>query len=293
MNILFIGGTRFFGIEAVNDLIAKGHKVTIANRGVTKDSFANKVRRIILDRTNENSINTALKGKYFDTVIDNIAYSSNDIDKVLKAVQCNRYIYTSTMFVYENLHINTLENEFNGNNYPLVYSNRNDYTYDVTKRHAESLLSQKYANLDWTAVRFPYVTSANDYSERVLFYVENTINSKPMYVNNLEEKLGFIHCEEAGKFLSFIADSNFTGTVNASSYGNISVGEIIRYVESKTNSKALLVAENKGVTAPYNNTPEYSLNTDLAKELGFEFSHVNSWIFDLLDYYIDLVISKK
>ena len=32
MKILVLGGTRFFGIHMVNDLIEKGHEVTIATR---------------------------------------------------------------------------------------------------------------------------------------------------------------------------------------------------------------------------------------------------------------------
>lgn len=35
MNILVIGGTRFFGIPMVNELLAHGHNVTIATRGTT------------------------------------------------------------------------------------------------------------------------------------------------------------------------------------------------------------------------------------------------------------------
>ena len=35
MNILFIGGTRFFGVHAVRELLRRGHQVTIATRGTT------------------------------------------------------------------------------------------------------------------------------------------------------------------------------------------------------------------------------------------------------------------
>ena len=33
MKILVLGGTRFAGIHLVNELLAKGHEVTIATRG--------------------------------------------------------------------------------------------------------------------------------------------------------------------------------------------------------------------------------------------------------------------
>ncbi|HAH19042.1 MAG TPA: NAD-dependent epimerase, partial [Eubacterium sp.] len=74
MNILVIGGTRFFGIPMVDDLLKKGHEVTIATRGMAKDKYGDKVNRIIFDRCNADSIKTQLSNKHFDVVIDKIAY---------------------------------------------------------------------------------------------------------------------------------------------------------------------------------------------------------------------------
>ena len=83
MNILVIGGTRFFGIPMVNELLAHGHNVTIATRGTTPDSYGDSVKRIIIQRTQEESMKNALQGKHFDVVIDKIAYCSNDIKYVM------------------------------------------------------------------------------------------------------------------------------------------------------------------------------------------------------------------
>ena len=73
MKILVIGGTRFFGIHMVNELLAQGHDITIATRGKAADTYGNRVQRIILDRTNETSMKHALSGKRYDVVIDKIA----------------------------------------------------------------------------------------------------------------------------------------------------------------------------------------------------------------------------
>lgn len=37
----------------VNELLAKGHDITIATRGKAADDYGNKVKRSILDKTNE------------------------------------------------------------------------------------------------------------------------------------------------------------------------------------------------------------------------------------------------
>lgn len=39
MKILVIGGTRYFGIHMVNELISKCHDVTIATQGKASDTF--------------------------------------------------------------------------------------------------------------------------------------------------------------------------------------------------------------------------------------------------------------
>ncbi|MBQ7839905.1 MAG: NAD-dependent epimerase/dehydratase family protein [Lachnospiraceae bacterium] len=62
MKILVIGGTRFFGIPMVNELLEKGHDVTIATRGKSPDGFGDRVKRIFLDRTDEASVKAALSG---------------------------------------------------------------------------------------------------------------------------------------------------------------------------------------------------------------------------------------
>ena len=82
MKILVIGGTRFFGIHTVNQLLRDGHDLTIATRGRTGDNFGDKIKRLAFDRYDEASIRQVLGGKFFDLVIDKIAYSSNDIKKL-------------------------------------------------------------------------------------------------------------------------------------------------------------------------------------------------------------------
>ena len=86
-------------------------------------------------------------------------------------------------------------------------------------------------------------------------------------------------------------DKDFTGAVNGSSYGTITLKEIIQYVEQKTGKKASLSVT--GEEAPYNGEPEYSINTEVAERLGFRFSTLKDWLYDLLDYYIKEVKNES
>lgn len=286
MKILVIGGTRFFGIHMVNELLEKGYDITIATRGNAGDDFGDRVNRIILERTDASSIENAISGVHYDVVIDKIGYCSNDIKYVMDAVDCDKYIYMSTTSVYEPKRINTKEEDFDGVKRKLIWCSRMDFPYEEIKRQAECALWQKYPNKNWIAVRYPFSIGKDDYTKRLLFYVEHVMKSIPMNIDNIDCQMGFIRSDEAGKFMAFLVDKDFRGAINGCAYGTMSLREIIGYVEKKTGTTAII--SDEGDIAPYNGEPEYSINTEKAMKLGFQFSHLKDWIYDLIDYYIEM-----
>ena len=287
MNVLVLGGTRYFGIPMVNELVKAGHEVTIATRGRAADPFGDSVKRITLDRTNSESMREALAGRHYDVVIDKIAYCSDDIRNLMEVVDCDRYIYMSSTSVYDPKRMDTVEADFDGHARDVIWCDRVAFPYDEIKRQAEYALWQVYPDRNWVAVRYPFVVGGEDYTGRVRFYVEHAIKGIPMYIDNIDAQMGFIRYDEAGRFLAFLVDHAFRGAVNGSSKGTISVREILDYVERKTGCKAVLDAS--GEEAPYNDEPAYSINTDQAEKLGFRFSKLKDWIYGLLDHYIEEV----
>ncbi|MBO5057048.1 MAG: reductase [Lachnospiraceae bacterium] len=271
-------------LTAVKRIKAKGHDVTIATRGKASDGYGNRVRRIILERTNEESMKNALRGRSYDVVIDKIAYCSNDIRYAMEAVDCDKYIHMSSTSVYEPKHINTIESDFNGKSKKLVWCDRKAFPYEEIKRQAECALWQEYSNRNWIAVRYPFALGKDDYTKRLLFYVEHTMKSVPMNIDNPDYQMGYIRSDEVGRFMAFLVDKDVRGAINGSAEGTISIKEIVEYVEKKTGTKAII--DKAGDSAPYNGEPEYSINTDKAKALGFKFSVLRDWIYELLDYYI-------
>ena len=285
MNILVVGGTRFFGIPMVRKLIADGHDVTLATRGRTPDSFGNTVKRICLDRSDEASIAEALYGRSFDAVIDKIAYSSNDVKRLLDHVDCGKYILMSTSSVYGNIGRGTPESSFEPEKYPLRWCERADFDYGEAKRQAECALVQHYPKQEYTAVRYPVVIGRNDYTGRLKFYAERIIAGEPMFIDDAESQMSFIDETKAGEFLAYAVENDIFGSVNGCCRGSISVGEIIGYIEQKTGKKAVL-SEN-GEAAPYNGYPTYAaLDTSKAEASGFVFGDVKMAVFETIDGYL-------
>ena len=284
MNILVIGGTRFFGVYTVKQLIQYGHKVTIATRGLSKENFDNQVSHITLNRCDEKNIKEMLIGHSYDVVIDKIAYCSNDIRRLLDTIQPKKYILMSSTAVYNPKIWNTKESDFDPLQKELIWCERSDSDYSEVKRQAECALYQKYGQNDSVAVRYPYVIGEDDYTNRLLFYVEHVVHEVPMYIDNIDCQMSFIDSKEAGEFMAYLCETNYKGAINGAMKGTVSPRDIVSYLENKTGKKAII--KKNGDSAPYNGEVEYSINTDKALKLGYKFQPIERYIYDLLDFYI-------
>ena len=101
LNILILGGTGFTGPEQVEYAIARGHRVTLFNRGKTRPGvFKGKVAEELIGDLNSDT--SALEGKKFDVVIDNPTTLPFWVKNAAKYLAGNtkHYIFISTTSVY-------------------------------------------------------------------------------------------------------------------------------------------------------------------------------------------------
>lgn len=290
MNILVFGGTRFMGKHLVQALISQRHNVTIATRGRTKDNFGNEITRLTVDRTDAESLRQNIPNVRYDVVYDSLALCSEDITNLLRVIKCGRYIEISSAAVYPSLHENTKEEEFDAGKETLISCGR-DAAYHVIKQQAECAISQTFSDIASVRVRFPFVVGADDYTKRLYFYVDHIIRQKPMFIDNLDAKMQFVRSDEAGRFLAFLADKSFTGAINAANEQTISMAETVDYIKRKTGKKPVLASG--GEAAPYNGLEDYYLDVSKAKALGFSFTPLRNWIYELLDCYINEIELQK
>jgi len=78
LNILVLGGTRLFGKKLVELCLQNGHNVTILTRGQSGNPFGTKVKQLIVNRDDADSLSQALSSTTWDIVYDNICYSPNE-----------------------------------------------------------------------------------------------------------------------------------------------------------------------------------------------------------------------
>jgi 2'-hydroxyisoflavone reductase len=103
LKILILGGTGFTGPFQVRYALARGHQVTVFNRGKTHPGeLPPGVEQLIGDRNGQLG---ALKGRKWDVVIDNptmLPKWVRDAAAILKG-NVDRYIFISTISVYGNI----------------------------------------------------------------------------------------------------------------------------------------------------------------------------------------------
>ena len=100
MRILILGGTGFTGPHQVDYALARGHTVTLFNRGKEPNAWPGRVEELIGDRNTGDL--KALEGRGWDVCIDNpttLPFWVRDAGRVLGG-KVGQYIFISTISVY-------------------------------------------------------------------------------------------------------------------------------------------------------------------------------------------------
>lgn len=281
---LVLGGTRFFGVQLVKQLLKEDVKVTVATRGNTPLPFSEQIESVIFDRNNMDSFQSVFSGREWDVVFDQICYSSLDAMNAIKVFHNNtkKYIFTSTLSVYDFGKNEWTEEDFNPYTYPIEINEKEAITYQEGKRQAEVAFFQE-GNFPVVAVRFPIVLGENDYTNRLRYYIQKILNDEVIYLRNLDASMGFIHEEEAGQFLSWISSTDFEGPINACTNGIVTLRDFIKLLEEATGKKAKVeISEEEEKQTPYAIPSSWTMSNKKATDLGFSFKNLHSWLPDLI-----------
>lgn len=106
MNVLIIGGTLFIGRQLVSELLKAGHEVSVLHRK-PKHDLGKRVANITADRNDAQGLRSALAGKQFDVVFDNVydwerGTTAAQVEMTARACgdHLQRYIFMSSVAAY-------------------------------------------------------------------------------------------------------------------------------------------------------------------------------------------------
>lgn len=163
------------------DLLGRGHRLTVFNRGQTPDELPAEVERLHGDRGQADQLKRALSGRSFDAVVDMALYNGADAQAVIEILngRTGHYVFISSGQVYLVRQIvvrPSREEDYDGPLMPappLDTRDHEDWAYGIGKRQAEDALMQAWADrrFPYTTLRLPMVNSERDHFHRVYNYL--------------------------------------------------------------------------------------------------------------------------
>ena len=98
MDLLVLGGGVFLGASIVDAALARGHRVTVFNRGRARSVWPAGVEVVVGDRTRDLAL---LAGRRFDAAIDTCGYVPADVRASAAALAgVGRYCFVSSVSAY-------------------------------------------------------------------------------------------------------------------------------------------------------------------------------------------------
>ncbi|WP_106394000.1 NAD-dependent epimerase/dehydratase family protein [Enhygromyxa salina] len=99
MSILILGGTGFLGPHFVREAVARGHSVTLFNRGKTNPHLFPELDKLRGDRRTGDL--AALEGRRFDAVIDTSGYIPEHVSAAATLLATSgQYLFVSSVSAY-------------------------------------------------------------------------------------------------------------------------------------------------------------------------------------------------
>jgi nucleoside-diphosphate-sugar epimerase len=103
VRLCVLGGTAFLGRALVDAALARGHEVTLFNRGQTNPELFPDLERLVGDRAGELA---PIRGRTFDAVVDTSGYLPRDVAASCEALaNAGRYCFVSSVSAYADLSV--------------------------------------------------------------------------------------------------------------------------------------------------------------------------------------------
>jgi 2'-hydroxyisoflavone reductase len=198
MRILILGGTRLVGRQIVNEALARGHDVTLFNRGQTDPAAFPTATRLIGDRNGDLA---ELATGEWDATVDVCAYVPRQVRSLLTTLdkRSGHYTFISTISVYGD----DLPQSGFTESAPLLEPAWDD-TVDMMKygqlKVACEQVAAELAGDRLLIIRPGYVVGPYDYTERFTHWVRAVADGGPIIGPDADQPLQCIDSRDLAAF---------------------------------------------------------------------------------------------
>jgi 2'-hydroxyisoflavone reductase len=221
LKILVLGGTGFLGPAFVNAAQARGHSLTLFNRGKTRPQLFPDMEKLHGDRDPKKGEGLkALEGRKWDAVLDTSGYYPRMVEDSaqLLAPNVKHYVYISSISAYANNDV-AWEDESGPTAKladPTVENMGKSFeNFGGLKRlceeAAEKAMPGRVAN-----VRPGYIVGPDDASDRFTWWpVRFDRGGEMLAPGSPEDPLQIIDVRDLAEWLVVVMENNLTGIYNA------------------------------------------------------------------------------
>jgi 2'-hydroxyisoflavone reductase len=225
LEILVLGGTGLIGPPMVEYALARGHKLTLFNRGKTNSHLFPDVERITGDRNDDISVleKAVADGRRWDVVIDNTASIPRWVSESagLLAGAAELYLYTSSISAYADSSIPGADETAAVGRISAEDEARVLTTKDITgenygplKARCEEEARKAFPGKA-VVVRPGLIVGPGDYSDRFSYWpIRIFRGGEIMAPGNPDDPVQFIDCRDLGEWYIRLVENKAVGTYN-------------------------------------------------------------------------------
>jgi 2'-hydroxyisoflavone reductase len=240
LDILILGGTGFIGPYQVRYAVARGHKVTVFNRGRRQADLPESVQHLQGDRATGNL--EALKGRKWDVVIDNpttLPFWVRDAGQILQG-NAGQYIFISTISTYAHYRQAGMDENYElarytGTEDPMAIKQSSGQLYGPLKVLSERE-SEKWFPGKATIVRPGLIVGPNDPSDRFTYWpVRIDRGGEVLAPGAPTDPIQIIDARDLSEFVVRLAEDRVVGTFNATGPRSpLSIAEMLYGIRAAT-----------------------------------------------------------
>jgi 2'-hydroxyisoflavone reductase len=226
LKILVLGGTGLIGPPMVSYAIARGHEVTLFNRGKTNVQLFPELEKLKGDRSDDlSAIEAQVEGgRRWDAVIDNTASLPRWVTASagLLAQATDYYLYTSSISAYAdhstpNADETAPVGQISPEDEAKVLTNK-DITgdnYGPLKARCEEEARKAFTENRTCVVRPGLIVGSGDYSDRFTYWpVRISRGGEVMAPGNPTDPVQFIDARDLGEWYVRMVEDGTTGIFN-------------------------------------------------------------------------------
>ena len=243
--ILILGGTGFLGPATVEAATARGHELTLFNRGKTRPGLFPNIETLHGDRDPKigEGLN-ALRNRKWDAVIDNSGYFPREVSASAKllAPSVNQYIFISSISVYsDNATEGQDENGKLGTTPDPTVEKVTEQTFGPLKALCEKA-SEEALPGHTAVVRPGYIVGPDDPSGRFTYWpVRIDRGGEVLAPGAPADPVQFIDVRDLGAWLINLVEQGTMGVFNATGpKDRVAWGDVLQSCRKATKSEHTL-----------------------------------------------------